>query len=134
MSYCVERTRLLALAGRNLAAELLPKAFALWFSSHDTGCQMKIVTAIEGKPQLTVWQGSIWYSHCFEFNDRDDIPGLQPQFGFARETIDRYFKSLAQAVAARDVDQAIAKAMASAKRDIEQRNTVDALRRAIAGD
>lgn len=138
MTYCINRTNLLKQAGRDLAAELLPRPFKLWHSSHDTGCQMTIQTDIPGKSPMTVWRGSIWYASCYEFNDRDDIPGLQPAFDFARDIIDRYFAELGAAVAKRDADRAIAKAIdaatAEARCKADQLDVIDAVRVAIAGN
>ena len=104
MTYCVERTKLMSQAGRTLAEMLLPKPFRLWYSDHDTGCQMTIVTA--SKPTLTVWMGSIWYSSIYEFNDEGDTPGLQPDFAFAQPVIDQYFDDLRIAVEQRKAERA----------------------------
>lgn len=119
MTYEVARTQLLAKAGRNLAEKLLPKAFKLWHSDHSTGIQMTIVTA--ASPGLPVWKGSIWHSSIYEFNDRGDIPGLQPGFEFARKAIDDYFMAVESAVGDREVRRreatSSAEIEASRKRD-----------------
>jgi hypothetical protein len=105
MTYEVERTRLLQRAGRTQAEELLPAPFKLWFGSHDTGCQMTIVCKQDGHT-FTVWSGSIWYHDRYEFNDRDKIKGLNPEFEFARAVIDAYFADIQNAVNAYDKKRA----------------------------
>ena len=105
MTYCAERTKLFVKAGRELATKLLPAPFALWFSDHDTGTQMTIVTSGPGSSWLPVWKGSIWHSSTYEFNDREDAPGLQPGFEHAHGAIESYFVDLAVAAEARRAER-----------------------------
>lgn len=129
MTYCVERTKLLATAGRELAEKLLPEPFKLWFSNHDTGIQMAIVTG--GQP-LFVWRGSIWHSGRYEFNDRDHHPGLQPEFDFAAPVIDKYFEEVAKAVAARNDEYRKQNEQRAAQEATAKAKTIEAVRNAIA--
>lgn len=122
MTYCVESTKLLARAGRTLATALLPKPFGLWYSDHDTGCQMTIVATQPNGSSLKVWRGSIWNSRIYEFNDQDDIPGLQPDFAFAAPVIEKYFSDVREAVEKRDVEHAEQKSAAEAK-NVEAKRT-----------
>jgi hypothetical protein len=75
MAINTEHTRLLRDARRTLGQEaidkLLPGPFVVWISDHDTGCQAWIELKQEGHETIRVWQGSIWYSQMYEFNDRD---------------------------------------------------------------
>lgn len=105
MTYCAKETNLLASAGRELAEKLLPKPFSLWYSTHDTGTQMTIVAPGEKRgPALIVWRGSIWHHSRYEFNDKADIPGLQPEFAFASDVIAKYFADVTEAVEARNAE------------------------------
>lgn len=101
MTYCSERTLLLAEAGRGIATKLLPKPFELWFSDHSTGIQMTVVLPQEGGQPIPVWKGSVWHFPSYEFNDRGDHPGLQPEFDFARNAIEQYFEDIAAAISKR---------------------------------
>ncbi len=121
MTYCAERVKLLQKAGRHLSEVLLPEPFSLWYSDHSTGCQMTIV-ARRDHDHLPVWKGSIWYSSTYEFNDRDDVAGLQPDFAFAKPVIEKYFADLEAEVSrlAADRDRQNAEraaAAAKSKRD-----------------
>ena len=131
MTYCKERTQLLADAGRTVAMELLPKPFVLWHSNHDTGCQMTIVLPVEGSQPLPVWKGSIWHSGRYEFNDNGDIPGYQPDFDFAKPAIEKYFAAVAEAVEKQKQMYAAAN-VARSKREAEAKQTaLDEARRQL---
>lgn len=132
MTYCVTETKLLAKAGRELSEKLLPEPFKLWHADHSTGIQMTIVTAIEGKPQAHVWQGSIWHHSRYEFNDEKDIPGLQPDFEFARPVIEKYFRDVAAAVAERDVERQAARERADAAEQSKHQELIAAVRDKLA--
>lgn len=130
MSYCIDQCRLLRRAGTELAESLLPSPFILWMGWHDTGHQPTIVAKANGET-LYVWRGSEWFSSIYEFNDRGHRAGLQPDFDFAKDAIDKFFADLAEAVerreAARVERQAREAEMASAKR----LSAVDAIRDAM---
>lgn len=115
MTYCEARTNLLAAAGEDLAASLLPAPFKLRYSNHSTGRQMTIVAQSEGKPTLTVWRGSVWHSSIYEFNDREAIPGLQPQCEWVESIIAQYFTDVSEAVKARKAERDATKAAAATK-------------------
>ncbi len=131
MTYCVERTNLLAEAGRELAESLLPKPFTLCYSDHSTGRQMRIM-APGSRGALTVWQGSVWHSHIYEFNDSHDFPGLQPEFAFAAVVIDTYFADVQAAIKKRDAENAASAARASVNADAERAADIEAIRKSIA--
>lgn len=115
MTLSAERTKLLQRAGRDRATRLLPPPYQLWYSDHDTGCQMTIVAK-----DMPVWCGSIWYSHIYEFNDHKKIAGLQPDFAFAKDAIEKYFSDveadLSLALKKRDEQKAAEAANAEAKK------------------
>lgn len=133
MTYCVERTRLLAKAGRDLSTKLLPDPFRLWFSDHDTGIQMTIVLPMKGREPLTVWRGSIWHSHIYEFNDRGVIAGLQLDFEFARPVIDEYFDSVAREVEAREANYLAEKQKRDAAVEAEKAAAIASARALLVG-
>lgn len=126
-----ERVKLMQYAGRDLATKLLPAPFKLWYSDHSTGCQMTIVADVGGEA-VPVWRGSIWYSSIYHFNERGKISGLQPDFSFAKDVIEKYFADLQSEVDARQQarDDRLAKEAAAA----EERKAagIDAVRRAVA--
>ena len=130
MTYCREHTELLAAAGEETATALLPEAFRLYYSCHSTGIQMRIVTA--ASPIQTVWQGSVWHSHIYEFNDRGDVPGLQPDFAFAADTINAYFDAVKSAVEHERAKHAAWKAEREAAALTERQAAIEATRAAIA--
>jgi hypothetical protein len=133
MTYCVERTNLLRRAGRTLATDLLPKPFLLWYSDHDTGCQMTIVAPAEdGRMPLPVWKGSIWHSSIYEFNDRDDIGGLQPDFAFAKDAIEAYFTEVAAEVSKREKAAAERRAERAREESEAKQRAIEDVRRKIS--
>ena len=131
MTYCVERTNLLARAGREMAERLLPAPFRLWHSDHDTGRQMTIVTEGPNGTWLMVWKGSVWHFSTYEFNDRDDIPGLQPDFAFAKPAIDKYFADVRAEVDTRDAERARAQAARDARYEQDRQAAIAAVRQQI---
>lgn len=132
MTYCIEETRLLAKAGRDLAKKLLPEAFDIWHNDHSTGIQMAIVT--KAQPTQRVWRGSIWHSSQYEFNDSEDIPGLQTGFEFAREAIDKYFRDIRAAVEEREARSNVLQAARREEGEAKKRDAIEATRRALAQD
>lgn len=127
MTLCAARTKLLQRAGRERAERLLPAPFSLWYSSHDTGCQMTIVA--KGMP---VWCGSIWYNDIYQFNDRDKIAGLQPDFDFAREVIEQYFAAVEAEVAQAELARAEAQEARRLAAEAEKRAALDEIRQQVA--
>lgn len=127
MTYCVEETKLLARAGREMAKGLLPEPFSLQFSDHDTGCQMTILA--KGLP---VWKGSIWYSNRYEFNDSENIPGLQPEFDFARPVIEKYFADVRIAVDVRDRQMDALRAARAAEVAAQKRSAIESVRQQLS--
>jgi len=132
MSYCVERTRLFVKAGRELATKLLPAPFTLWYSNHDTGTQMTIVLPGPGGSWLPVWKGSVWHSSQYEFNDRDDKAGLQPDFESARDTIEGYFADLAVACAEREAERKRRQQKCETEHAIAKSAALDAVMQRVA--
>jgi hypothetical protein len=126
MTFCADQTRLLQRAGKELAFKLLPDAFRLWFSDHDTGCQMTIVT--NDDQHLLVWRGSVWYSDIYEFNDREKTAGLQPDFAFAGSAVTDYFAAVQAAVAEREAERAAARVDAIAESSGARQASIDAVR------
>lgn len=133
MTYCAERTHLLAQAGPQIALKLLPEPFVLWYSDHTTGTQMTIATKGSALTAAIVWKGSIWNSHIYEFNDEGDIPGLQPDFEFARAVIDKYFADVEAAIQARNEELALIKSTIESDERNRKAGIVESVRRQIEG-
>jgi hypothetical protein len=114
-------TQMLRDAKRALGTEylqsLLPEPFKLWVSDHDTGCQVTIDARTEGKPVLTAYRGSIWYSSCYEFNDDKKLLGVAPAFGFARDVLNDFFTNASDALATKTASAAMNSAADKASAD-----------------
>lgn len=83
--------------GKEAVESLLPKPFKCWISDHDTGCQITIELRAEGLATIRVWEGSVWYNACYEFNDRNRVFGLNPETYFALPTIEKFFADVQRA-------------------------------------
>lgn len=77
---------------------MLPEPLNLSMSDHDTGCQARIYLASEGLHTLDVWEGSVWKSSTYEFNDRDKVFGMKPDMLFAQEAVESFFAAVQRAV------------------------------------
>jgi hypothetical protein len=93
---------------------------------------MTIVTAVPGKAPLPVWKGSIWHSSIYEFNDHNDVPGLQPDFSFARDAIEKYFSDVQSAVEKRAAATADGRAAREQTAETERQSIIDATRDALS--
>jgi hypothetical protein len=93
---------------------------------------MTIVADVDGEKE-PVWRGSIWYSSIYNFNERGKIPGLQPDFAFASDVIEKYFTDLQSVVDARL--QARDERMAKQAADAQERKSagIEAIRRQVQG-
>ena len=129
MTYCADQTKLLARAGRDVATKLLPEPFSIWHEDHSTGIQMTIVT--KAQPAQIVWRGSIWHSSIYEFNDHGHIPGLQPEFEFAREAIDKYFRDLRDAVEKRAAEYKAIQDAREQEAKAKKQSAIEATRKAV---
>lgn len=130
MSYCIEQCRLLRKAGTELAESLLPAPFILWMGWHDTGHQPTIVAKANGET-LYVWRGSEWFSSIYELNDQGHRAGLQPDFGFAKEAIDKFFADLTEAVERREAARIERQAREGEIANAKRLAAVDAIRSAM---
>src|ERR1700730_4587382 len=82
----IEQARLTTLL-RDAAGELgleairtlLNPPLEVTLSVHDTGCHAWIELRSDGLPRVRVWEGSVWYSACYTFNDERKLLGLQPE-------------------------------------------------------
>jgi hypothetical protein len=74
---------------------MLPHPLQLHISSHDTGCQIRIYAGtLFGDDYVPVWEGSIWYSHIYQFNNRNKTLGLHPQAAFAEDILEKFFNDV----------------------------------------
>ena len=80
--------------GKERIEKMLPEPFRLAVSDHSNGCQISIIATMPGHEAMTAWRSSEWYSHIYEFNERGKICGLNPEFSFAKETLDRFFDAV----------------------------------------
>lgn len=69
----------------------LKKPLDISVSDHSTGCQIIISLKEEGHIAITVWQGSIWYSPIYEFNDKEKILGFHEDTDFAHKDVLKFF-------------------------------------------
>ena len=103
-----DQTKLLRDAQRTLGkealSELLPKPLVVWVSDHDTGCQARIELREEGRETVWVWQGSIWYSYSYEFNDRDK-KGWNEAARFAFPKVTEFFAKVVNAHVDREANR-----------------------------
>lgn len=127
-----ERVKLMQEAGRDLSTKLLPAPFSLWYSDHSTGCQMTIVAKVDTQ-DVPVWRGSIWYSSNYEFNERGKISGLQPDFAFAKDVIDKYFADLQSEVASRRKARDDRRAREAEEAQDRKSAGIEAIRRQVTG-
>lgn len=70
---------------------LLKEPLNVNISDHDTGCQAWIDAFVEGMPRKAVWQGSIWFSPHYEFNDSQKVLGMNPEMAFATAKVEEFF-------------------------------------------
>lgn len=104
-------SRSIMLLGEKRVKEILDSRLRFRICDHSTGCQAHIY-ANDGDLEMEVWEGSIWHSPCYEFNDRNKVLGLKPDAGFCAESIDEFFAQMERELAARE-------AAANAKREAD---------------
>lgn len=127
-----ELTRLLRDAVRTsgitgeMIQALLPEPLHLSICSHSTGCQPTITAHRDGLPCLTVWEGSLWYSSCYEFNDRDKTLGLNPEFAAIEPKIEAFFDAVQALVNQNAVDTVLAMTAESAGKATRRKAAVAA--------
>lgn len=73
--------------GPNIIKDLLPSFLKFYYNDHDTGCQSRICFNESNIETIIVWDGSIWYSSTYEFNDKDKNLSLNPECEFTAEKI-----------------------------------------------
>ena len=93
---------------------------------------MTIVLPGPGGSWLPVWKGSVWHSSQYEFNDRDDKAGLQPDFESARDTIEGYFADLAVACAEREAERKRRQQKCETEHAIAKSAALDAVMQRVA--
>jgi hypothetical protein len=117
--------------GREELMKMLPAPFAMWISSHDTGCQINIQLATEGKPAIVAWIGSVWYASRYEFNDRDKVLGLQDDVPFAQAPLQGFFTDVLTLVSKTDADELAAVEANKSAGDTARADALDFYRDAI---
>ena len=86
--------------GLEAVRTLLNPPLEVTLSVHDTGCHAWIELRSDDLPRVRVWEGSVWYSACYAFNDERKLLGLQPECHFALPEIDAFFARVQEARAA----------------------------------
>lgn len=114
--------------------DLLPSPFKLTVGAHDTGCQPFIWACAEGLPQVLVWQGSIWYSWSYEFNDRNKVLGYQPDCEWAEPILEKFFSDVAEAWATIQADRALKEAQRTAGAERQYKDAVAAYKALVGGE
>jgi hypothetical protein len=105
--------------------DLLPEHFKLWLGAHDTGCQPYIELKAEGRSSLIVWQGSVWYSSIYEFNDRNKVLGIDPAYLFAQDALVRFFETVQSLHSEILTERSMQKAETKAKQTEQYRDDVE---------
>lgn len=89
--------------------EYFPPPLCISVSDHDTGCQINVTLSRENMPAIMVWRGSVWYSSCYEFNDRNKQLGWNPETEFCHARVVAIFEKIredaAAVVAGREADR-----------------------------
>lgn len=81
--------------GHNGLREMLSAPLHLsTFSNHDTGCQVRITLQAPNQPTITAWEGSVWNSSRYEFNDANKVLGLNPKCDFMEAALVRFFEAV----------------------------------------
>lgn len=112
---------------------LLPAPFHLTVGAHDTGCQPYVWARAEGMPQVLVWQGSIWYSAAYEFNDQSKILGYQPGCEWAAPVLDKFFREVQEAYATVKANRALAEIQRQSSSQRRYNEAVDYYKSLVAG-
>jgi hypothetical protein len=113
---------------------MLPWPLQLSISSHDTGCQIQIYAGtIFAEDYVPVWQGSIWYSYSYQFNDRNKTLGLHPQADFAEAALEEFFEAVETAYANQQMNRVADNVQAEEDARQKRQAAVDALRSKMTG-
>lgn len=111
--------------GKEKLQSLLPEPFKVTIGAHDTGCQCYVELQAPGRSPLTVWQGSIWYSSSYEFNDRNKILGINPEYLFAQDALVRFFETVQSLHSEELAERSMKDAEKSAKATEQHQNDVE---------
>ena len=93
-------------------------------SDHDTGCQIRITLEAPGQPTIVAWEGSVWNSSSYEFNDKKKVLGLNPKCDFMEPALTRFFQAVQNEL---DDRQASLEAQKVAQEQRAQQKEQDAL-------
>lgn len=104
--------------------DLLPGHFNLWLGAHDTGCQPHIELKADGHRSLVVWQGSVWYSPGYAFNDDNKVLGINPAYLFAHDALLQFFETVQSLHSEILTERSMQKAEGSAKQTEQGRDAV----------
>jgi hypothetical protein len=83
--------------GLEALRSLLNPPLEVTLSVHATGCHAWIDLRSEDLPRIRVWEGSVWYSACYAFNDECKRLGLQAGCDFALPEVDAFFARVQEA-------------------------------------
>lgn len=128
-----ERVKLLQAATFDLVHELLPAPLELRRSEDDAGCHhMEIVAVVAGSEPMAVWRD--WHSPRYEKNyDVGKVSGLQPDFAFAGDAIEKFFSDLQAEVTVRKRASDELAARKAAEAEQRKRAAIEAVRLQLQG-
>lgn len=104
---------------RDKLNELLSPPLYLYLSAHDTGTQARIELRAPNVKTITVWEGSIWNSHSYEFNDRNKVLGMNPDAMFAQGKVEAFFAEVERLMEEKSLAEAKSKMAALARDNCE---------------
>jgi len=129
-------TRMLAEAqglGINVA-EMAPPLFRVHVGKHDTGIQPRVHLEAPGAPPLKVWEGSVWFSSAYEFNDREKVLGLQPECEFALPALASFFAAVERRINEVKEERAAARMLQEVEAEHNRGRTVEYYRTLLGGE
>jgi hypothetical protein len=120
--------------GFDVVRSFLPEILHLMVDSHDTGCQCRIYSGeMFTDDYVPVWEGSVWYSYSYEFNDRGKVLGLHPQAEFAEAIVEVFFEAVETAYTNQQMNRVARNVEAEEDARQKRQVAVDALRGKLTG-
>ena len=116
--------------GIDALRKMLPAPLKLSsLSDHDTGCQIRITLEAPGQSTIVAWEGSVWNSSSYEFNDEKKVLGLNPKCDFMEPALTRFFQAVQKALDDREDEIAARKAAQEQREQQKEQDALDYYRR-----
>lgn len=120
--------------GGDAIKALLPEPFVICISAHSTGCQIDIDLHVEGIEHVKAWRGSVWYSSCYEFNDRNKELGFQSETkGFCETPLCTFFGAVESAYADKKANQVATAEGRKIEAETSRKNAISLYRNLVKG-